>query len=66
MATKVAIFKIYFELVLLNRKANWHEEGKWKVQGMLQSEATAHPWHEEKEETKKTKQVQIEQMYKKH
>ena len=29
-------------------------------------QATAHPRHEEEEETDKTKQAQIEQSYKKH
>ena len=33
---------------------------------MPQSQAAAHPRHKEEEETDKTKQAQIEQMYEKH
>ena len=41
-------------------------KGKRKVQGVPQSQAAAHPRHEEEEETDKTKQAQIEQTYEKH
>ena len=49
--------------------ANSHEmskKGKRKVQGVPQSQTTAHPRHQEEEETDKTKQAQIEQTYEKH
>ena len=42
------------------------KKGKRKVQGVPQSQAIAHPTHEQEEETDKTKQVQMEQMYEKH
>ena len=38
------------------------KKGKRKVQGVPQSQATVLPRHQEKEQTDKTKQVQIEQM----
>ena len=38
--------------------------GKRKIQGMPQTAAL--PRHQEEEETDKTKQAQIEQMYEKH
>ena len=41
------------------------KKGKRKVQGVLQSQAAALPRHQEEEETDKTKQAQIEQMYEK-
>ena len=52
-SSKVIIFKYW-------------KQGKRKVQGVPQSQAAAHPRHEEVEETDKTKQAQIEQTYKKH
>ena len=42
------------------------QKSKRKVQGNPQSQAAAHPRHEEEEETDKTKQAQIEQAYEKH
>ena len=42
------------------------KKGKRKVQGVPQSQAAAHPRHEEEEETDKTKREQIEQTYEKH
>ena len=39
---------------------------KRKVQGMPQSQTAALPRHQEEEETDKSKQAQIEQMYEKH
>ena len=45
---------------------NISRKGKRKVQGVPQSQAAAHPRHEEEEETDKTKQAQIEQTYEKH
>ena len=41
-------------------------KGKRKVQGMPQSQTAVLPRHQEKEETDKTKQAQIEQTYEKH
>ena len=41
-------------------------QDKRKVQGVLQSQTTALPRHQEEEETDKTKQAQIEQTYEKH
>ena len=41
-------------------------KGKKKVQGVPQSQTAAHPRHQEKEETDKSKQAQIEQTYEKH
>ena len=43
-----------------------HKKGKRKVQGVPQSQTAALPRHQEEEETDKTKQVQIEQLYEKH
>ena len=37
-----------------------------KVQGVPQSQIAALPWHQEEEETDKSKQAQIEQTYEKH
>ena len=37
------------------------KKGERKVQGVPQSQTTAHPRHQEEEETDKTKQAQIEQ-----
>ena len=45
---------------------NITKKSKRKVQGVPQSKAAANPRHEEKEETDKTKQAQIEQTYEKH
>ena len=42
------------------------KKGKRKVQGVPQSQTTALPRYQEEEETDRTKQVQIEQMYEKH
>ena len=42
------------------------KKGKRKVQGVPQSQTAALPRHQEDEETDKTKQAQIEQMYEKH
>ena len=42
------------------------KKGKRKVQGVPQSQATAHPRHKEEQKTDKTKQAQIEQLYEKH
>ena len=39
------------------------QTGKEKLQGVPQSQAVAHPRHQEEEETDKTKEAQIEQMY---
>ena len=39
------------------------KKGKRKVQGVPQSQTTALPRHQEEEETDKTKEAQIEQMY---
>ena len=44
--------------------ASVDQKGKRKVQGVPQSQTAALPRHQEEEETKKTKQAQIEQ--KKH
>ena len=43
-----------------------YKKGKRKVKGVPQSQAAAFLRHQEKEETDKTKQAQIKQMYKKH
>ena len=43
-----------------------HKKRQEKVQGVPQSQAAAHPRHEEEEETDQTKQAQIEQKYEKH
>ena len=40
-------------------------KGKRKVQGVPQLQAAAHPRHQKKEETDKTKQAQIEQTHEK-
>ena len=40
--------------------------GKRKVQGVPQSQTAPLPRHQEEEETDKTEQAQIEQMYEKH
>ena len=45
---------------------NLYTKGKGKVQGMPESQAAALPRHQEEEETDKTKQAQIKQMYEKH
>ena len=42
------------------------KKGKRKVQGVPQSQTSALPRHQEEEETDKSKQAQIEQMYGKH
>ena len=42
------------------------KSGKRKVQGVPQSQTATLPRHQEEEETDKTKQAQIEQMYEKH
>ena len=42
------------------------KKGKRKVQGVPQSQTAALPRHKKEEETDKTKQAQIEQMYEKH
>ena len=42
------------------------KKGKGKVQGVPQSQTAALSRHQEKEETDKTKQAQIEQTYEKH
>ena len=44
----------------------YKKKGKRKVQGVQQSQTAALPRHQEKEETGKTKQAQIEQTYEKH
>ena len=44
----------------------YQKKGKRKVQGVPQSQTAALPWHQEEEETDKTKQAQIEQTYEKH
>ena len=56
-----AIFRLSTQPHKMNLKT-----GKRKVQGVPQSQAVAHPRHEEEEETDKTKQAQIEQTYEKH
>ena len=52
------------QLLLFRSTAS--KKGKRKVQGVPQSQATAHPRHQEEEETDKTKQAQIKQTYEKH
>ena len=42
------------------------KKAKRKVQGVPQSQAEAHPRHQEEEERDKTKQTQFEQTYEKH
>ena len=42
------------------------KKGKRKVQGVPQSQIAALPRHQEEEETDKSKQAQIEQVYEKH
>ena len=42
------------------------KKGKRKVQGVPQSQTAALPWHQEEEETDKSKQAQTEQTYEKH
>ena len=42
------------------------KKGKRKVQVVPQSQTTALPRHQEKEETDKSKQAQIDQTYEKH
>ena len=42
------------------------KKGNWKIQGVLQSQAAAHPRHKEEEETDKTKKAQFEQTHEKH
>ena len=42
------------------------KKGKRKVQGVPQSQTAALPRHQEEEETDKSKQAQIEQMYENH
>ena len=42
------------------------KKSKRKVQGVPQSQAAAHPGHQEEEETDKSKQAQIEQTHEKH
>ena len=42
------------------------KKGKRKVQGVPQSQTAAFSWHQEEEETDKTKQAQIEQTYERH
>ena len=42
------------------------KKGKRKVQGVPQSQTAALPRPQEEEETDKSKQAQIEQMYEKH
>ena len=42
------------------------KKGKRKVQGVPQSQTAVLPRHQEEEETDKSKQAQIEQMYEKH
>ena len=42
------------------------EKGKRKVYGVPQLQTAALPWHQEEEETDKTKQAQFEQTYGKH
>ena len=44
----------------------WKKKDKRKVQGVPQPETAALPRHQEEEETDKSKQAQIEQMYEKH
>ena len=45
---------------------NDKRKGKRKVQGVPQSQTAALPRYQEEEETDKTKQGQIKQMYEKH
>ena len=42
------------------------KKGKRKVQGVPQSQIAALPRHHEEEETDKSKQAQIDQIYEKH
>ena len=42
------------------------KKGKWKVQGVPQSQTAALPRPQEEEETDKSKQAQTEQTYEKH
>ena len=48
---------------LKNTRKTITQKGKKKVQGMPQSQTAALPRHQDKEETDKTKQAQIEQTY---
>ena len=45
---------------------NAEKKGKWKVQGVPQSQTAAFPRHQEEGKTDKTKQAQIKQTYEKH
>ena len=45
------------------KSREYHKKGKIKVKRVPQSQTAAHPRHQEEEETDKTKQEQIEQMY---
>ena len=60
LVTKAAR-KIRLPIIFLKKKKK-----ERKVQGVPQSQAAAHPRHEEEEETGKTKQAQIVQTYDKH
>ena len=46
-------------------RTTFYKKCKSKVQEEPQSQAAAHPRHEEEEKTDKTKQAQIEQTYEK-
>ena len=48
------------------QQACYAKKGKRKVQGVPQSQTAALVRHQEEEETDKTKQAQIVQMYEKH
>ena len=66
--------KCFLSTDLLTRKwcgssgcqVSFEKKSKRKVRGVLQSQAAAHPIHEEEEETDKTKQAQIKQTHEKH
>ena len=58
--------KIYFVLGTGGWGMAAKKKCKRKVQGVLQSQATALPRHQKEEETDKTKQAQIEPTYEKH
>ena len=55
-----------FIQIKINKQKHYFKKSKRKVQRVPQSQAVALPRHQEEEETDKTKQEQIEQMYKKH
>ena len=65
-------FCLYFDVSYFNQADiietlnSTSKKGKRKVQGVPQSQTAALPRPQEEEETDKSKQAQIEQMYEKH